>query len=186
MKNIFTVLRKNTLLMNSLAVLTAVVASLLLPQLFHALGIISGIGSAAGEMFLPMHIPVMIAGLCFGPVVGTAAGILSPLVSFMLSGMPGAAVLPFIVVELTVYGLASGLLSKAKLNSFVKLLIVQVAGHIARVASVTAAISFFGNTAFTYGTMALFITTGVFGILIQWLLIPMAVSRIGGIKNSNE
>ncbi len=186
MKNIFAVLRKNTLLMNITAVLAAVIASLLLPQLFHALGILSGIGSSAGEMFLPMHIPVLIAGFCFGPAVGTAAGILSPLVSFMISGMPGAAVLPFIVIELTVYGLLSGLLSKVKLNSFLKLLIVQAAGRIARLASVAIAISFFGNTAFTYGTMALFITTGVFGVLIQWLIIPMVVGYIGGTEKSNE
>ena len=77
------------------ATLTAVVCAVLLPQLVHLCGIMSGSGNSLGEILLPMHLPVMIVGMLAGPVAGMATGLISPLVSFALTGMPAATVLPF-------------------------------------------------------------------------------------------
>ena len=77
---------------------------LLMPQVFHMIG-----GQQAGGMFLPMHIPVLMAGLLLGPAYGTAVGVVTPLLSFLISGMPPLAKLPFMVIELAAYGFASGL-----------------------------------------------------------------------------
>lgn len=160
-----------------LAAVTAVFASVALPQLFHAVGMISGTGAAVGAAFLPMHIPVILAGMLFGPAVGIAAGIASPVVSSVISGMPVMAVLPFMVIELAVYGLVSGMMSKVKINTFVKLLIVQLAGRAARALAIVAAIYAFGNEKLTLASIGGFITAGIFGIIIQWMFIPLCVER---------
>ncbi len=171
------VINRKDIITKIIAALAAVAASVALPQIFHAIGMISGTGSAVGAAFLPMHIPVILAGMLFGPVVGVAAGVASPLISAMISGMPAAAVLPFIVIELGVYGLIAGLLNKIKVNSFVKLLIVQVAGRIARALAVVAAIYVLGNNTLTAASILEFITAGLFGIVIQWAVIPLAADR---------
>ena len=96
------------------ALLTALMVSVavILPQICHLLGGQLGYGSRLGEMLLPMHLPVMLAGMLWGPWVGVSCGLISPVVSFALTGMPGAALLPFMTVELAVYGLSAGLLNK--------------------------------------------------------------------------
>lgn len=171
------VINRKAVITKIVAVLAAVAASVALPQIFHAVGMISGTGSAVGSAFLPMHIPVILAGMLFGPVVGLTAGIASPLISALVSGMPAAAVLPFMVIELAVYGLASGLISKTKINSFVKLLAVQIAGRMARAIAVVGAIYVLGNDTLTLASISEFIIAGLFGIVIQWAIIPLAVER---------
>ncbi len=171
------VINRKAVITKIVAVLAAVAASVALPQIFHAVGMISGTGSAVGSAFLPMHIPVILAGMLFGPVVGLTAGVASPLVSALVSGMPAAAVLPFMVIELAVYGLASGLISKTKINSFVKLLAVQIAGRMARAIAVVGAIYVLGNDTLTLASISEFIIAGLFGIVIQWAVIPLAVER---------
>ncbi|HAN21351.1 MAG: hypothetical protein A2Y15_07080 [Clostridiales bacterium GWF2_36_10] len=85
-------------------------SGVLIPQLFH-FG-----GPAAGTIFLPMHIPVLIGGLLLGPLYGAIIGVLSPALSFIIIGMPPVAILPFMIIELCIYGLVSGYLStKTKL-----------------------------------------------------------------------
>lgn len=64
----------------------------------------------AGPTFLPMHIFVLVAGLLFGWRAGLAVGLFTPLASYAVSGMPVLAILPQIVVELSVYGLVAGIL----------------------------------------------------------------------------
>ncbi len=163
-----------------ITLLVAVTASVILPQIFHAIGVVSGTGAAVGSALLPMHIPVILAGFIGGPAVGLVAGILSPLVSFAISSMPAAALLPFMAIELGVYGLTAGLISNAKFNSFAKLIVVQLAGRAARALAIIAAVYILGNTALSAASIAEFITAGLFGIILQWAFIPLAVSKIEG------
>ena len=83
----------------TLAAIAAVAGAVALPQIFHALGAAFGAGTALGETFLPMHLPILLVGLLAGPYAGAAAGLFGPLVSFALSGMPGIAMLPFMMLE---------------------------------------------------------------------------------------
>ena len=169
------------------ATAVAVVAAVALPQLFHAVGAVSGLGTALGETFLPMHLPVLLIGLLAGPAAGLAAGLLGllagpaaglaagllgPLVSFALSGMPSALMLPFIMVELAGYGLVSGLLAGTRIPSFGKLLIAQVAGRALRSVAVLAAVYGFGSQV-AVASIWTSIITGVPGILLQWTLLPL-------------
>ncbi len=161
-----------TLKTKTAATAVAVVAAVALPQLFHALGAVSGLGTALGETFLPMHLPVLMIGLMAGPAAGLIAGILSPLVSFALSGMPGALMLPFITVELAGYGLISGLMAKSRMNTFPKLLIAQIAGRALRSGAVLLAVYAFGSQV-AVSSIWMSIVTGLPGILLQWALLPL-------------
>ena len=64
-----------------------------LPIAFHVI-------PNAGAVLLPMHIPVLLCGLVCGWQYGLLCGILGPLVSSVLTGMPPAAILPGISVQL--------------------------------------------------------------------------------------
>ena len=154
--------------------LLAVAGALVLPQLVHWLGAVSGMGSALGETLLPMHLAVILAGLFAGPLVGLAAGAISPAVSFLLSGMPAAAVLPFMTVELAGYGLAAGLLASVRMPAFFKLLIAQVAGRALRSAAVLIAFYGFGG-GLPVASIWTSIVTGLPGIVLQWALVPLIV-----------
>ena len=166
----YTTASKKRSLVSQLALSLAGVASaVLLPQVFHAIGVISGTGAALGSALLPMQIPVLLAGILGGPVVGLIVGLLSPVLSFAISGMPTAALLPFMAIELGVYGLTAGLLARTKINRFVQLLITQTAG----VSAVLGVIALFDHTQFSVSTSGAFITAGAFGILLQWALIPL-------------
>ena len=76
----------------------------ILPMAFHSLGL--------GGAFSPMHIPVLLCGIICGGGYGLLCGMAGPLVSSVLSGMPSATGLIFMVPELMVYGLVSGLAMK--------------------------------------------------------------------------
>ena len=131
----------------TLATIVAIVAAVVLPQLFHLMGAVSGLGTALGETFLPMHLPIILAGLLAGPYVGAIAGVLSPLISFALTGMPTVAMLLFMMIELCVYGLSAGLLRTVNLPTIVKVLIAQIAGRGVRAIAILIAVYAFGNTA---------------------------------------
>ena len=116
-----------------------------MPQLFHVMGAVSGLGTGLGETFLPMHLPILLVGLLAGPYAGLIAGALGPLASFALSGMPGVVMLPFMMIELAIYGLSAGLLRNVQMPTIAKVLVCQVAGRLVRAAAIFAAIYGFGN-----------------------------------------
>ncbi len=175
--------RTKTLTMKTVLTGSAILAAILLPQLFHAAGVLSGIGSAAGAAFLPMHIPVLLAGFLGGPLVGIAAGALSPLISFWISGMPALPMLPFMMIELSVYGLTAGLLTKTKMPLLIQLLLTQIAGRAARIIAGLTAIYLFDNPTLTVASACwTFITAGAFGILLQWVTVPLLTKYLKGIQ----
>ncbi len=172
------VITKKSTTAKVVTILVAIAASVILPQIFHAIGVVSGTGATLGSALLPMHIPVILAGFIGGPAVGLIAGLLSPLASFAISSMPVVTILPFMVIELGIYGFTAGIMSKVKFNAFAKLIIIQLAGRAARALAVLAAIYLFGSTTLTIASIVEFITAGLFGIVIQWAFIPLSVNKI--------
>ena len=158
----------------AMVVITAAVA---LPQACHLLGRQLGYGSALGEMLLPMHLPVMLAGMLGGPVTGLVCGVLSPLISFALTGMPMETMLPFMVVELAVYGLSAGLLRRTNLPNFVQVVLVQVAGRAVRALVLAAAVYGFGFTGLPISVVWTSVYAGLAGILIQWAVLSLPIWR---------
>lgn len=166
---------KPSLKIQSLAALAAAAAAVALPQLFHVTGLISGLGTALGEAFLPMHLPIILVGLLAGPLAGGAAGFAAPIISFLLSGMPSAAMLPFMTLELAAYGAFAGLFRRAGMPSVLKVLAVQILGRAVRAAAIITAFYVFGGTAVKPAVIWTSIAAGVPGILLQLALIPLMV-----------
>ena len=179
-------MRKSEIKVKTIITALAVITAVALPQLFHAIGIASGLGAMVGAAFLPMQLPVLLAGFMAGPVVGIIAGILSPLISFAISGMPTAMILPFIMIELAGYGLCAGLLSKSKINIFGKLIIVQIAGRALRAGAVLFAIYVLGNKMLQTSQIIDMVTTGLFGIILQLAFIPLLAPKMEGLKKFYE
>ena len=154
----------------------AVTGAVLLPQLVHLIGAVSGVGSALGELLLPMHFFVILAGFLAGPAVGFSVGACAPLISHLLSGMPSETVLPFMMIELIGYGLVAGLLSETKINGFLKLFVAQLGGRLLRAAAVLVAVYAFNLQ--TIGVVSIWNTVrvGLLGILLQWCLLPLLLS----------
>lgn len=150
--------------------------SIILPQIFHLTGI-----PQVGSVFLPMHIPVLLSGFILGPACGTAIGLFAPIASFLITNMPSAERLPFMVVELAVYGLFSGLMFhtfKLKTKQFgiaISLLSAMLVGRLAFAFALFCAAEFFKIPC--GGAMAAVTATasGVYGIVLQIVTIPPIV-----------
>ena len=61
----------------ALATLAAIVGAVAIPQIFHVVGAISGLGTGLGEAFLPMHLPIILVGLLAGIGDAFTSGVLS-------------------------------------------------------------------------------------------------------------
>jgi len=157
----------------ALATVVAIFTAVLLPQIFHKLGMLLGVESALGESLLPMHLPVLILGLVAGPVAGVIAGALSPLTSSVLSGMPATPLLPFLMLELAAYGLLAGMLHNVKMPLLGKLLLVQIAGRVLKAGAILFAVYGLGNQTVHIPMIWNSVIVGLPGILLQWCLIPV-------------
>ena len=166
----------------TLATISAIVGAVAVPQIFHLLGAVSGLGTALGETFLPMHLPILLVGLLAGPYAGAIAGLLGPLASFALSGMPGIAMLPFMMIELCIYGLAAGLLRNVKMPTIGKVVAAQVAGRVVRAAAILLAVYAFGSENIGVAVIWPSIGAGIFGLVLQWVLLPLIVYRVENLK----
>ena len=165
-------------------VLTAMFIALgvTLPQAFHAI-------PNAGGIFLPMHIPVLVAGFVVGPVFGLADGILTPVLSHLIFHMPPAAVLPGMLCELAMYGLATGFFAriiKTK-NVLLKIYAVLILGMLAgRVTyGILNSLIFRAGSYSMQAWLSAAFITALPGIIIQLIVIPvllLALSRAKLIK----
>lgn len=155
------------------SILTAVCIALcvVLPQAFHAI-------PNAGAVYLPMHIPVLLCGLICGAPYGLLCGLAGPALSHLFTGMPPIGMLPSMLIECAVYGLAAGLMmnirtKKLYVDLYLSLVVAMVAGRI--VSGIAKALIF---SAGEY-SMALWVTgsfvTSLPGIIIQLALIPTVV-----------
>ena len=151
----------------------ATTAAVALPQICHLLSGHFGLGSQLGEMLLPMHLPVILIGLLIGPQAGFGAGLAGPLISFLLTGMPKAALLPFMMIELAAYGLCAGLLRRVSMPTVCRVLLTQIVGRGVRAAAIVVAVYGFGYTALSPSIIWLSIAAGAVGIALQLLLIPL-------------
>ncbi|WP_236023602.1 ECF transporter S component [Bifidobacterium miconis] len=168
------------------AAIIAVVAAVALPQVFHVAGAALGLGTMIGQTLLPMHLPVLLVGLLAGPFAGLATGALAPIASFALTGMPMAPMVPFMIIELASYGLFAGLLRGVRLPATVpsplgwlaKLVGAQIAGRIVDALAIAVAVSLLGNTSMTVASVAAAVVTGLPGLVLQWVLVPVVMTAV--------
>jgi len=152
-----------------------VALSVLTPMVFHFFG-----GINAGRSFLPIHFFVLVAGLLLGWRAGLITGLASPLISFLISGMPVINILPFIIIELSAYGFLAGLL-RQRFNLWISLFGAIVLG---RVAVLTAIFLFSNINAVNFVLSAA--RDGWRGIVMQIIFVPVVVKKLQNyfIKNS--
>ena len=170
---------KRTLIKRSketLFILLTVASAVILPQIFHGVGVLLGVGGQLGQMFLPMYLPVLIIGFYRGTLPGAIAGLLSPLVSFAITNMPGQALLPYITIELIATGALAGIFSKIKWPAILRVFAIQVTAKILRL--IVFAISLYITKGMITAS-ALFagVLTSIPGILLQLVVVTYFIIK---------
>ena len=166
------------------AVLSAglIALAVVLPQIVHL-----ALGQPGGVQLLPMYLPVLIGGCLLGWKWALSVGVLSPLVSFAITSlmgnpMPALPRLPFMMAELAVFALVSGLFSKKiaanGLWAFPAVILAQLAGR----AAFLGLVAVFQSVApFTVEMIRGQIMTGWVGLAIQAVLVPLLIIAIRAI-----
>lgn len=145
-----------------------------LPMAFHSF-------PNGGSVFLPMHIPVLLCGLICSWPYGIICGLLGNALSSLITGMPPAAMLPSMMIECAVYGGVSGAMmrivrtKKSILDLYISMIVAMILGRV--VAGFAKAWIFSPGTApFAWVTTSL--VTGIPGVCIQLVLIPVLVTAL--------
>lgn len=142
-----------------------------LPRIFHVLA-----GESAGATFLPMHIAVLIAAMTFGITSGSIVAGSSIIFSYLLTGMPSLARLPYMLIELLIYAILLGAFNK-KFNKYVSLTLTIILGRVLYAGVLFVAINLLGLQ--TYGISVIeSIKVGLPGILIQISFVPFIATFI--------
>jgi len=158
-------------LLNAMCIALCVV----LPMAFHGV-------KDAGAVFCPMHLPVYICGLVCGWPYGLLCGLSGPLFSSLLTGMPPANYLPLMMVELAVYGLASGLLMSLThtknlyADLYISLVGAMFCGRV--IAGITRALIFAHGTYSMHAWIMGYGITSLPGTLIQLAIIPVIIATL--------
>ena len=160
----------------SLIAFGILVLAVVLPQIVHA-----AVGPSGGAKWLPMYLPVLLGGCLLGWSWGIRIGVLSPLVSFLITlaignPMPAAERLPFMMIELAVFAVVSGLfankIAKNAWMAFPAVLLAQISG---RAAFMLLTLIFQSFVSFTPASVWSQIQTGLSGMIVQALVVPAIV-----------
>lgn len=154
----------------SIATALMIALCVVLPMAFHAI-------PNGGTLFSPMHLPVLIAGIIAGPLYGLFCGIAGPVLSFLITGMPGAAYLPVMMIELGIYGLVTGLMmhfvktGKTIADLYISLVAAMLSGRV--ITGICRALIFAKGKYSVAAWAAGYFVSCWPAIVIQLILIPM-------------
>lgn len=160
------------------------ILGIILPRLINLAG-----SMTLGNLISPIHIPVFLTGLILGPFYGALVGFITPLFSTLLFAMP--PMMPPIAVlmafELAVFGLITGYLYSSKSqNIYLSLIAAMVLGRLVYGLALIAVGPLFNfNPPFIPFMQGAFLT-GIPGIVIQLVIIPPIIEKIGPIKEFAE
>lgn len=175
--------REESINMNSGNKLYRMILSAMFLALALVLPFLTGQIQQIGNSLCPMHIPVILCGFICGPWYGLIVGAISPLLRFLLFGMP--PIFPTGIamsIELLTYGFCTGIfiriLPRKKINIYISLILSMLLGRIVW----GIFMSFFaGFHSMEFG-FKIFITKAFIdaipGIIIQIILIPFLVMMI--------
>ena len=173
---------RKKLTLNAVLSVGLIALAVVLPQIVHI-----ALGQPGGVQLLPMYLPVLIGGCLLGWKWALAVGVLSPVVSFAITSlmgnpMPALPRLPFMMAELAVFALVSGLFSKKiyenGLWAFPAVILAQLAGR----AAFLGLVAVFQSVApFTVEMIRGQIMTGWVGLAIQAVLVPLLIIAIRAI-----
>lgn len=167
-----------------------VLLAVALPQIVHLVA-----GASGGVTWLPMYLPVLIGGCLLGTWWGLGVGVASPIFSYIftsmfLSPMPALERLPFMIAELAVFAVVSGLFSKKIVKNnwmaFPAVLLAQVSGRAVFIALVAI---FDSLTSLSVGMVWSQIQTGMVGLVLQAIIVPfiiMGLAKLIKKEQTNE
>jgi len=143
----------------------------ILPQFFHLVGL--------GAMFLPMFLPVILGAMILTRRFAFSVAIISPLVSWILTGMPPLAppVLPVMLIELIVISL---LISTIRVHLHKSVWTALIAGIVVDrillfiIVTLIAPVFGFRHPLFSIAL----VISGIPGIILQIIVIPLAMRFI--------
>lgn len=153
--------------------------AVILPQIVHI-----ALGRPGGVQLLPMYLPVLLGGCLLGSKWALAVGVMSPVVSFAItslmgSPMPALQRLPFMIAELAVFAVVSGLFTnkiyKNGMWAFPAVISAQIAGRLVFLGLVAL---FQSVAPFSVAMIWGQIQTGLIGLAIQAVLVPLLVIGI--------
>jgi len=153
-----------------LAALFAALA-VILPQFFHLVGL--------GAMFLPMFLPIMLGSMLLKRRFAFSVAIISPLVSWLLTGMPPLAppVLPVMMLELIAVSL---IISTLRVHQHKPVMIALISAILIDrfllfiIVIIIAPIFGFAHPLFSIAL----VMSGFPGIILQLIAIPLAMRFI--------
>lgn len=173
---------RKKLTLNAVLSVGLIALAVVLPQIVHI-----ALGQPGGVQLLPMYLPVLIGGCLLGWKWALAVGLLSPVVSFAITSlmgnpMPALPRLPFMMAELAVFALVSGLFSKKiyenGLWAFPAVILAQLAGR----AVFLGLVAIFQSVApFSVEMIWGQICAGWLGLLIQAIVVPLLIIAIRAI-----
>ncbi len=144
-----------------------------------------------GSMMLPMHLPVFLCGFLAGPLWAGAVGLIAPVSRSVLMTMPPMSVAIPMGFEMAVYGLVSGFLFRYLEGKGLKMLpriytalfIAMVTGRVVY-GSIKVFMTFGTPDQYTFAAfIAGTVTSGIAGIILQFLLVPAVVMAVEKVKN---
>ena len=137
-----------------------------------------------------MHIPVLLTGFIAGPLYGLLAGFLTPALSSLLTGMPPISPVPILFLmmfELPVYGLISGyLFEKKRMNMFLSLITAMLFGRLTYGLGIIVLSNIFMMNIPNGITVWGAVVSGLPGIILQIVLIPLIVQILEKRGSLNE
>lgn len=136
-----------------------------LPRIFHVL-----VGSTAGATFLPMHIAILIASLVFGIRSGSVVAGSSVIFSYLLTGMPSLARLPYMLIELLIYAILLGVFNK-RFNSYISLISTMLIGRLLYAGVLFISGNLLGLQLYGISVMES-AKVGILGIILQLICVP--------------
>ncbi len=144
-----------------------------LPMAFHSI-------PKGGMIFSPMHLPVFLCGLICGPFFGLLCALAGPILSMLITGMPGVSSLPGMLVELSIYSIIPYLFLKiTKFKHLYPFLYIAVALGIVigrSLGGVMSSLLYTGEGGYQFSMFVnSYIIVGWPGILIQIVVIPNLV-----------
>lgn len=173
---------KSKITVKTLTSVGLIALAVIMPQIVHL-----ALGQPGGVQLLPMYLPVLIGGCLLGWRWAIVVGALSPVVSFAITSLFGEAMpalprLPFMVAELAVFAVVSGLFSKKiyenGLWAFPAVILAQLSGR----AVFLGLVAIFQSVApFTVEMIWSQILTGWVGLAIQAVLVPLLIIGIRAI-----
>ena len=149
----------------------------ILPTAFHSFGL--------GTALSPMHLPVLLCGLICGGGLGAVCGAVGPILSSVMTGMPGSPQLLHMVPELVAYGLCAGLFLKLwrtgslYADLYLALVPAMLLGRV--VGGAAQALEYLGGTesySLAMWTGSYFVGT-MPGAVLQLLVLPTLVVALG-------